>query len=97
MSSKMNTKDIISCVQYLHNNLKWLQTSDADGWDGASNPHLNPPLPLKPTHKVSKMLVFLLFNLITMTDQRTDRRTDGQTDGWTDWQMDGRMDKQSLL
>ena len=50
----------------------------ADGWAGASNHHPHPnPLPtLKHTQKVSKTLVFALFNWITMTDQRTDGRTD---------------------
>ena len=51
----------------------------ADGWAGASKPHPHPKAPptLKHTQKVSKMLVF---NSITMTDQRTDRRTDRRTD-----------------
>ena len=50
----------------------------ADGWAGAyyPYPHPNPPPTLKLTQKVSKMLIF---NSITMTDQRTN----GQTDGWT--------------
>ena len=58
----------------------------ADGWAGASNPHPhpNPPPTLKPTQKVSKMLVFPLFDSIT-----TDGRTDGPMDQW--------MDGQSLL
>ena len=50
----------------------------ADGWAGASNPqpHPNPPPTLKHTQKVSKTLVFPLFNSITMTD--------GPMDGWMD-------------
>ena len=49
----------------------------ADAWAGASDPHPHPnPFPtLKHTQKVSKTLVFLLFNSMT-TDQRTDGRTD---------------------
>ena len=48
----------------------------ADGWAGASNPHPHPnPHPtLKPTQKVSKTLVFPLFDSITM-DGRTNGRT----------------------
>ena len=48
----------------------------ADGWAGASNPHPhpNPPPTLKHTQKVSKTLVFPLFNSMT-----PDRRTDGRT------------------
>ena len=62
----------------------------ADGWAGASNPHPHPnPHPThKHTQKVSKTLVFPLFDSIIMdgptdgwTDQRMDQRTDGQTDG----------------
>ena len=55
----------------------------ADGWAGASNPHPHPNLSptLKHTQKVSKTLVFPLFNSMTMTDRRTDQRTDGRTDG----------------
>ena len=57
----------------------------ADGWAGASNPHPhpNPPPTLKHAQKVSKTLVFPLFNSMTMTDQRTNGRTDGRTDGRT--------------
>jgi len=53
----------------------------ADGWAGASNPHPHPnPSPtLKHTQKVSKTLVFPLFNSMTMTDKRTNGRTDGRT------------------
>ena len=42
----------------------------ADGWAGASNPHPNPnpPPTLKHTQKLSKTLVFPLFNSMTMTD-----------------------------
>ena len=43
------------------------------------HPHPNPPPTLKHTLKVSKTLVFPLFNSMT-TDRRTDRRTDGRTD-----------------
>ena len=52
----------------------------ADGWAGASNPHPHPyPSPmLKHTQKVSKTLVFPLFNSMTM-DQWTDGWTDGRT------------------
>ena len=48
-----------------------------DGWAGASNPHphLNPPPTRKLTQKVSKTLIFLLINLMNMTDQRMDGRT----------------------
>ena len=50
----------------------------ADGWAGASNPHPHPNQgpTLKRAQKVSKTLVF---NSITMTDQRTDGPTDGRT------------------
>ena len=53
----------------------------ADGWAGASNPHPhpNPSTTLKPTQKVSKTLVFPLFDSFT-TDGPTDGPTDGQTD-----------------
>ena len=58
----------------------------AEGWAGASNPHPN-PIPHPPTHKhtqkVSKTLVFLLFNSI-ITNGPTDGPTDGRTDGRTD-------------
>ena len=51
----------------------------ADGWAGASKPHPHPN-PHSPTHKhtqkVSKTLVFPLFDSITMTDGRTNGRTD---------------------
>ena len=52
----------------------------ADGWAGASNPHPHPnPHPtLKHMQKVSKTVIFLLFDSIT-TDQRTDGWTDGQS------------------
>ena len=54
----------------------------ADGWAGASNPHQN-PIPHPPTHKhtqkVSKTLVFPLFNSMT-----PDRRMDGPMDRQTD-------------
>ena len=48
----------------------------ADGWAGASNPnpYLNPSSTLKHTQKVSKTLVFPLFNSMT-----SDGPTDGQT------------------
>ena len=57
----------------------------AKRWVGAYNPHPhpNPPPTLKHTQKVSKMLVFPLFNSMTMTDGPTDQRTDGRTDGQT--------------
>ena len=50
----------------------------ADGWAGASNPHPHPNQPptLRPTQKVSKTLVFPLFNSMTPygpTDRRTDK------------------------
>ena len=56
----------------------------ADGWAEASNPHphLNPPPTLKHTQKVSKTLVFPLFNSMT-TDRQTDGPTDQRTDGRT--------------
>ena len=65
----------------------------ADGWAGASNPHIhpNPPSTLKTTQKVSKTLVFPLFDSI-ITDRRTDGRTDGPTDGRTDRRTDGPTD-----
>merc|ERR1712042_184451 len=50
----------------------------ADGWAGASNPHPNPnshPHTHKRTQKVSKTLVFPLFDSIS-TDGPTDQRTD---------------------
>ena len=55
-------------------------------WAGASNPHRHPNLYPQPpdahkhSRKVSKTIVFPLFDSI-ITDQRTDWRTDGRTDG----------------
>ena len=52
----------------------------ADGWAGASN-HYTPQTPLHTqTYKVSKTVIFPLFDSITSTDQRTDGWTNGQTD-----------------
>ena len=67
-----------------------MKTSDAGsqyrcGWvgRGIQPPSTPKPTPtLKHTQKVSKMLVFLLFNSMTpdgWTDQRTNGRTDGQS------------------
>ena len=66
----------------------------ADGWAGASNPdpHPNSHPTHKHTQKVSKTLVFPLFDSII-----TDQRTDGPTDQWTDGPMDRQTDGQSLL
>ena len=57
----------------------------ADGWAGASNPHPYPnPQPThKHTQKVSKTLVFPLFDS-WVTDQRTDGPTDRPMDQLTD-------------
>ena len=53
-----------------------------DGWAGASNPHPHPNTPSthKHTQKVSKTLIFTLFDSI-ITDGLTDRLMDGPTDG----------------
>ena len=58
---------------------------DADGWAGAFNPdpHLNSQPTHKHTQKVSKTLVFSLFDSI-ITDGQTDQQTNEPTDLRTD-------------
>ena len=81
-----SARDLSSCRSLLWKQVTRGHNIVADGWAGASNPHPHPnPLPtLKHTQKVSKTLVFPLFNSITMTDGPTDQRTNGPTDQRTD-------------